>query len=895
MLRALPQDERFRLVKECSREHWHVTLVTKDEKRSLGLEAVKEAKSMFSGPIYAIGLGMSSSSPSVLFVVCVWPRGRAFRAKHGLPPKDFHITLSVDDAHDIGKGYDSLVGPERVALLEMDALRALSRQLMLETKPQQALQVATILCTKYVLDVGEREWVRLGDAAFASGIFKLAILSYAQALSSVRAKSEHVDAAVVTHCLSRMGLSAKHTEYGLVFADGELGQIPLDLRDRLCRPWSIRLLDVSPRQEEITGSNCLLSPHPTASREQLYTLDWSPLLPKCGIFKLPRFFSWVVAMHLAAMSTPRNHGDVRVLVQTLGIRHIVTLTAESPLKNDWFDGLHCIEHTFLPTDNYHPPSQPQIDIFMRICCSGAEEGNTPVLVHCGGGKGRAGTMLACYLVAFGFNRPPPEILGATDFTPTMNAAEAIQALRTLRPGSLETPEQEAAVHTYCSALWKRRSILPRPVSEPTGTYPVITGKPVGTTDFIVMCGLPGSGKSSFSRALIKRANASVPVGPNSSRKLVQGPWIEVDSDVDGRGGCERSVSSGGSGKRLILDRCNGTREDREWFVKLAASWSSHATAIWFDLPTKICEARAMLRGNHPTLPPGSRVRKAIEQHGKSFTPPELSEGFHSVVRISSVDAALALVDMLSTPLPLMKFPRTPHLIDLGGATEDDIVSIRDNGSGDGSETAAWPEWLVPSGTAIVVTEKLDGANLGISLAPHSRAFVVQNRSHYIASESHRQFQALDGFLAEHRESLFAILNRDPLFPGRFVLYGEWLAATHSVEYTSLQSLFYAFDLYDRETRQFWDRKSLELLLDASGARFPLAPVVFSGPNLPSRPELVKLSRRDSPFCDGIGEGIYLKWERGGVVVDRSKVVRGDFIAGNEHWTKGVLRFNRVAQ
>lgn len=471
----------------------------------------------------------------------------------------------------------------------------------------------------------------------------------------------------------------------------------------------------------------------------------------------------------------------------------------------------------------------------------------------------------------------------------MSAGDAIQVLRSIRPGSIETQEQEAAVHAYCSLLWKRRSVLPRAVSEPSVTLPEIVGKPVSATDFLLLCGLPGSGKSSFTRALVKRANACA---SKTRRKPHEAAWTEMDSDVASRAGCERTVSQGGQGK-LVLDRCNGERDDREWFLKLAASWSSHAIAVWFDLPVELCEARAMLRVGHPSLPPGPRVRRAMAHHSRSFTPPELSEGFQSVVRVTSMDAALALVAMLSPPLPLMKFPRTPHLIDLGGATDDDIVSIRNDNEEENINEARWPEWLVSTGTAIVMTEKLDGANLGISLAPHSRAFVVQNRSHYVTSRSHWQFQALDAFLERHREVLFAILNRDPLFPGRFVLYGEWLAATHSIPYTRLRSLFYAFDLYDRETQQFWDRKSLEMLLDACGAAFPLAPVVYAGPMLPPRQEIVAMLQRESPFCDGRGEGVCIKWGRGGRVADRSKVVRGDFIAGNEHWTRGELRFNGV--
>ena len=52
-------------------------------------------------------------------------------------------------------------------------------------------------------------------------------------------------------------------------------------------------------------------------------------------------------------------------------------------------------------------------------------------MHCGGGLGRTGTLLACYLVRQG-----------------LPAAEAIERVRAVRPGSVETRQQAQAVHAY---------------------------------------------------------------------------------------------------------------------------------------------------------------------------------------------------------------------------------------------------------------------------------------------------------------------------------------------------------------------------------------------------------------------------------------------------------------
>ena len=57
-------------------------------------------------------------------------------------------------------------------------------------------------------------------------------------------------------------------------------------------------------------------------------------------------------------------------------------------------------------------------------------------VHCAWGRGRTGTMLACYLAKAG----------------ALSCDEAIEEIRRLRPGSVDTEKQKAALLAYVMSL-----------------------------------------------------------------------------------------------------------------------------------------------------------------------------------------------------------------------------------------------------------------------------------------------------------------------------------------------------------------------------------------------------------------------------------------------------------
>jgi hypothetical protein len=125
---------------------------------------------------------------------------------------------------------------------------------------------------------------------------------------------------------------------------------------------------------------------------------------------------------------------------------------------------------------------------------------------------------------------------------------------------------------------------------------------------------------------------------------------------------------------------------------------------------------------------------------------------------------------------LHKYPRTPHLegSQLQAGDEDlEIVPFREL-----------------AGRHLVVAEKVDGANAGVSFDASGR-LLLQSRGHFLdGGERERQFDLFKSWAACHKERLFAALG------SRYVLYGEWLYAKHTNFYDRLPHYFLHFDVVD---------------------------------------------------------------------------------------------------
>jgi hypothetical protein len=251
---------------------------------------------------------------------------------------------------------------------------------------------------------------------------------------------------------------------------------------------------------------------------------------------------------------------------------------------------------------------------------------------------------------------------------------------------------------------------------------------------------------------------------------------------------------------------------------------------------------------------------------------------------------------------VLKYPRTPHLA--GSRTQP------------GDEDLDQVPFTALRGRPVVVEEKLDGANAGISFTA-SGQLLLQSRGHLLTGgPRERQFAPLKAWAATVAATLWPVL-RD-----RYVLYGEWLYAKHTVYYDALPHYFCEFDVLDRVTGGFLGTpQRADLLADTPVVSVPVLGVSqpesiadlvgWLGPST-CRTQHWRVALAEAAVAAGVDparaaaetdgsddmEGLYLKVEQHGRVVQRYKWVRAGFhqalVDSGSHWADRPLVANRLA-
>ncbi|HMO35750.1 MAG TPA: dual specificity protein phosphatase family protein [Gemmatales bacterium] len=127
------------------------------------------------------------------------------------------------------------------------------------------------------------------------------------------------------------------------------------------------------------------------------------------------------------MAKPRTPEELQWLRQA-GIDILITLTEEPPLRQYINQAGLMLVH--IPILDFTAPTQQDFQAAIEAIRK-AKESGLGAAVHCAAGMGRTGTILAGWFVAEG-----------------MSSTDAIRHVRQLRPGSIETSEQEEAIHLF---------------------------------------------------------------------------------------------------------------------------------------------------------------------------------------------------------------------------------------------------------------------------------------------------------------------------------------------------------------------------------------------------------------------------------------------------------------
>lgn len=252
---------------------------------------------------------------------------------------------------------------------------------------------------------------------------------------------------------------------------------------------------------------------------------------------------------------------------------------------------------------------------------------------------------------------------------------------------------------------------------------------------------------------------------------------------------------------------------------------------------------------------------------------------------------------------IVKYPRTPH--------------IQGSRLQPGDEDLRQRPFSEIAGRHVVLEEKIDGANCAISFTRDGE-LRLQSRGHFLTGGyRERHYDLLKQWAVVHQDAFHAVLGH------RYIMYGEWMYAKHSIYYDCLPHYFMEFDVWDREAGKFLDTPSRHELLEpllvchvpvlASGVFRDMADILqYLGDSnyitdshmVHLREEALKQGQDADRVCRETDasrtmEGIYIKVEENGEVVDRMKYVRASFLqtveVSQQNWLDRPIIPNRITR
>ena len=151
-----------------------------------------------------------------------------------------------------------------------------------------------------------------------------------------------------------------------------------------------------------------------------------------------RNFSWILPGALAGAMGPTERRHL-IYFERQDITAIVRMEEQTISAEPWG-----FTELYDPVPDFGAPSVEQLDRIVSFVEQQVETWERPTVVTCAAGIGRTGTILAAYLVNSGWE-----------------TQEAIDYIRQLRPGSIQTVAQEDAVRAYAAFVQERNDNMPR--------------------------------------------------------------------------------------------------------------------------------------------------------------------------------------------------------------------------------------------------------------------------------------------------------------------------------------------------------------------------------------------------------------------------------------------------
>ncbi len=187
---------------------------------------------------------------------------------------------------------------------------------------------------------------------------------------------------------------------------------------------------------------------------------------------------------------------------------------------------------------------------------------------------------------------------------------------------------------------------------------------------------------------------------------------------------------------------------------------------------------------------------------------------------------------------------------------------------------------------LVVEEKVDGANVGVSLDMDTGRLRAQSRGDYLRSgRAHPQFEPMWKWLAIRQEALADILGAE------LILYGEWCYAVHTIYYDRLPDWFLGFDVYDRSAGRYWSSQRRDQLIERAG--LDRVPLLGRGKYTQEGLEGLMAESKGSQVGAGPMEGLILRRDEGPWLGSLAKLVRVEFLRSmDDHWRSAPLRPNQ---